>query len=357
MRTRLSFKHGSSADHEALTRLIDEWAGRHLEPMLNKFGFANARMNAMVEKRAKGTARYRVKLHLHVPPKKILVAKADGNDLITITHSALEHIRHELRKHIDRIRHQELYKRKERRKRLHEQKARAAALQTETAAQADSMTEALRPRLERVIRRELAYLRAQGDLPPDYPTVQDVLDEVMLTVKADWCDSDIDGSLYPRMLKAMHEILDHEVDASRVYGQALSLERTPEKDAEDQAEDMVGEEIGEFWQPDEALRLEDVIADSEARDPEQEREEIERAAEALPYLLELMRTLPIDWRRALLLHDVDGVTVEELAICFAQPAETVRNWIGSASAFLDARLEDAGFGTDSRRLLAELHTE
>ncbi len=354
MKTRLSFREGSSADHATLTRLIDEWAGKHLDPMLASFGFSAAELHAVVDKRSKGAARYRIKLHLHVPPKKVIVAKADGNDLVTIVHSALERIRRELKKHVDRIRHQEVYKRKERRRRLHEQKARVGELQPAVIEALDAQTGPLRPRLERVIRRELAYLRAQGDLPSDYPTVQEVLDEVMLTVKADWNADRADGELYTRMLKAMHEILDREVQASRVYGQAASLEAAPPADAEDQAEAMVGEEVTEFWQPDEALHIEDILADSEAEDPEQVLEEAEETDSQLACLLEVMRGLPINWRRAVLLHDVDGIGIGDLAQCFGQPVETVQGWVDAGNAFLDARLGDAGFSSSSRKLLASL---
>ena len=354
MKTRLSFKEGSSADHVTLTRLIDDWSEKHLDPMLNSFGFSNAELQAVIDKYPKGAAKYRVKLHLHVPPKKVIVAKGNGNDLVTIVHGALERIRRELRKHIDRIRHQEVYKRKDRRRRLREQKAHLKELQPAVIEVIDRQAEPLRQRLERVIRRELAYLRAEGDLPPDYPTVQDILDEVMLTVKADWNESAADAALYPRMLKAMHDILDREVSASRVYGKAVSLEAAPPQDAEDQAEAMVGEELTEFWQPDEALHIEDVLADREAENPEQVLEEAEEATDGLSYLLEVMRSLPIDWRRAMLLHDVDGVSVEDLALCFGRSADTIQGWIDSAGVFLDARLSDAGFTTGSGELLAGL---
>ncbi len=354
MRTRLSFKEGSSADHEALTRLIEDWSGEHLDPMLTKFGFANAELAAVVDKRAKGANRYRVKLHLHVPPRKVLVARADGNDLTAIARDALERIRRELKRHIDRVRHQEAYKRKARRKRLHEQKARVGALAPEAVTQVETRVEPLRPRLERVIRRELAYLRAQGDLSPDYPTVQDVLDEVLLAVKADWNAGEEDETLYPRMLKAMHEVLDREVKASRVYGEAVSLERAPQEDAEEQAEEMVGEEFTEFWQPDEALHVEDIVPSGESTDPEQELEEVEERAEEALYLMELMRALPIDWRRALLLHEVDGVGVDALALSFDCPEQEVQGWIDNANTFLDARLQEAGLEGGARRLLGRI---
>ncbi len=353
MKTRVSFKEGNRADHEALKQTIGEWTQEHLDPMLNKFGFGNAELHAVVEKRAKGASKYRLKLHLHVPPKKVLVAGADGNEPLQIVRGALERLRRELKRHIDRVRHQEAYKRKARRKRLHERKSRLGALPEETLARADRQSESLRPRLERVIRRELAYLRAQGDLPADYPTLDDIRDEVMLAVRADWNDEG-DEALYARMLKAMHEILDREVRASRVFGEAVSLEAAPGEDAEDQAEEMVGEEFTEFWQPDEALHVEDIVANPESEAPEQTLEELEEEAEEALYLLELMRSLPIDWRRALWLNATDGVGVEALALCFERPESEVQGWIDSASAFLDARLTDAGFSTGSRQLLERM---
>lgn len=41
-------------------------------------------------------------------------------------------------------------------------------------------------KLEAVARRELAYLRAVGDLPRDYPTLRDVVDEAIVRAEVEW---------------------------------------------------------------------------------------------------------------------------------------------------------------------------
>ena len=62
----------------------------------------------------------------------------------------------------------------------------------------------------------------------------------------------------------MHKVLNKEVGASHAYGDIVSLDTLAPKDAIEQAESMVGEEFYEFYQPDELLKIEDLIVDEKA---------------------------------------------------------------------------------------------
>ena len=44
----------------------------------------------------------------------------------------------------------------------------------------------LQSALEKTIKRELTFLRSQGDLPYSYPTTQDILDEDIASGISDW---------------------------------------------------------------------------------------------------------------------------------------------------------------------------
>lgn len=65
---------------------------------------------------------------------------------------------------------QDQIKRKARRERLRELKVRIAAKPASAAHEAEVTRMPLLSKLEAVARRELAYLRAVGDLPRDYPS-------------------------------------------------------------------------------------------------------------------------------------------------------------------------------------------
>lgn len=357
MKIRTTFQGMSPSEGEGVRDIVSAWADKHLEPIMQGFGFGQSELAVTVSKRAKGAKPYHVKMHMHVPPKKIIAAHAKGDELRPAIDGALERLLREVQKHISRIRHQEMYKRKARRKRLHELKAMVAELPQEQTASISGMIEKLVPRLEKAVRREVAYLRNQGDLPPSYPAVQDVVDEVVAMIKAKGSRETTEDALYLEMLKAMHEVLDREVRNSRMFGQAESLEQQPQPDAEDQAEAMVGEEIMEFYQPDEVLKLEDVISDEEIPEPEEvveaieEEEEAEAAEPVTEYALMMMSDLPIQWRRALMLREFENLSPDALATLFDEETATVTTWIETATQYVVERMKDAGFEVDEAQPL------
>ncbi len=338
MKVRTSFQGMSAGEGEGVKELVSAWAEKHLEPMMRGVGFTQSELAVKVSKRKKGAQRFHVKLHMHLPPKKIIAAHAHGDALKPAINEALDRLLREVEKHISRVRHQEAYKRKARRARLRELKAKQAALPEDVVTEAAGNIEQLLPRLEKAVRRELGFLRSQGDLPPDYPSVADVVDEVVAAVKADWSKALDADKAYLKLLKAMHEVLDREVRNSRVFGEMVSLEMPPAADAEDQAEAMVEEEISEFWQPDALLKLEDIIEDDTSPAPEDEV-----APDAGDYAVVLMRDLPIQWRRALMFQQYEELTLDALAEVFGEEVATVTAWLDAANRFLDARMREAGF--------------
>ncbi len=356
MKVRTSFQGMSPKEGDGVKGVVSAWAEKHLEPIMRGVGYAESELAVHVTKRKKGSQPYHVKLHMHVPPKKIVASHARGDELRPAIDSALERLLREVRKHVSRVRHQEMYKRKARRQRLRELKTKLAEMPAEIVTEASGGIEKLLPRLEKAVRRELAYLRAEGDLPPDYPSVQDVVDEVVVAVKSDWSEGADADAVYLKLLKAMHEVLDREVRNSRVFGEMESLEEAPEPDAEDQAEAMVQEEFNEFWQPDELLKLEDVVEDEEIPEPEEVAEEMEAEAEPQAEVaLTVMRNLPIQWRRALMLQEFDRLVADQLAEIFGEEASTIASWLDAANRFLEARMREAGFdlegGSSLRRLM------
>jgi DNA-directed RNA polymerase specialized sigma24 family protein len=226
-------------------------------------------------------------------------------------------------------------------------KKRLEPMASDLEKETDARLKDLLPRLERIIKRELTYLQSQGDLPPDYPTVQDVLDEVITKVKCDWKQDTDSQTTFIELLRAMHKVLDDEVRNSRMFGEAVSLEAMPPEDATDQAEEMVGEEINEFWQPDELLRYEDVIPDDESILPE---EAVQEDEQEINYLFVLLKDLPIHWRRALLMKELENISLDDLGMLFESNRSEILSWIESANHYLRARLKDAGFSVETESL-------
>ncbi len=249
------------------------------------------------------------------------------------------------KKHFDRLHAQDQIKRKARRERLRELKVRIAAKPASAAHKAEVTRMPLLSKLEAVARRELAYLRAVGDLPRDYPTLRDVVDEAIVRAEVEWQSVPGKKGLHG-LLKHLFAVLDNEVASSRQFGEFVSLDAPVEPDAQDVAEAMVEEEIFEFYQPDDTLKLADIFAGSQHPDvatiAEQE-ELIDRSSE-FAFAFDLLKDMPRLWRRIFLLIRVDGLNASSVSEILLIPnkEDAVRRWLMQAEAFIAAHLEEAG---------------
>ncbi len=192
----------------------------------------------------------------------------------------------------------------------------------------------------------LAYLRAVGDLPRDYPTLRDVVDEAIVRAKVEWQSVPGEKEAYTGLLKHLFAVLDNEVASSRQFGEFVSLDAPVEPDAQDVAEAMVEEEIFEFYQHDDTLKLADIFAGSQHPDvatiAEQE-ELIDRSSE-FAFAFDLLKDMPRLWRRIFLLIRVDGLNASSVSEILLIPSkeDAVRRWLMQAEAFIAAHLEEAG---------------
>ena len=339
----------ASAEQDKVKALIKERIKRHMEPYLNNAGGSNSEVAVVVTKQADGAGEWEIRLRTYLPPKAILVAQSQADKLEHAIEAALANLLEKVESHIVRVRRQESSKRRSRRSRLKKLKKQQDALSAGSVTDARSMIDKLLPKLKRAVKRELTFLRSQGNLPPNYPTIQDVVNEVVAAVIADWEPGMDSQEAYLRLLKKMHEILDKEVQASRTFGEMVPLEDPAPLDPADQAENMVGEEFYEFWQPDELLRIEDVIAGEASEIPAT----VTRDDQKVGYTLRLLKDLPIAWRRALMLHELEDIAEEELTRILGVDLPTVSSRITQADHYVRARLMEAGFEARIGGLLSD----
>ena len=134
--------------------------------------------------------------------------------------------------------------------------------------------------------------------------------------------------------------------SSRQFGEFVSLDAPVEPDAQDVAEAMVEEEIFEFYQHDDTLKLADIFAGSQHPDvatiAEQE-ELIDRSSE-FAFAFDLLKDMPRLWRRIFLLIRVDGLDASSVSEILLIPSkeDTLQRWLMQAEAFIAAHLEEAG---------------
>jgi DNA-directed RNA polymerase specialized sigma24 family protein len=115
----------------------------------------------------------------------------------------------------------------------------------------------------------------------------------------------------------------------------------------------LGDEILDFYEPDEDLKLEDIIPDLDAQSPEEEaaRSELRQCVDVA------LAGLPREWRRALLLRYTEGLMGAALATALHRtPAETERI-LDNARAVLRQHLVESGCRLKKARHGHERHRD
>lgn len=337
---------------------------KQLQPLLNKHGAEGSVLHATLVKVKRHGKGFVARLYMHLPGKKIITASGEGPEADVASEVGIGRLFREAKKHFALLRGQDQFKRKARRDRLHVLKEQIATLPQAVSTQAQQSIERLLQRLQGVARRELAYLRAVGDLPSDYPTEQDLVDEAAAATQAAWKPGADQDTVYRQLLKNLFRAIDREVAASRQYGQAISLDAPVAPDAQDDVEAMVEEELYEYYQPDDTLSVADVLPAQQQEGAEGEEAvteaiRAERASEQA-YEVDLLKHLPMAWRRAVLLAELEAMALSAIADVLEANEPTVATWLDQARAFVAARLEDAGLGqsgdTNAPQLRVLLHT-
>jgi DNA-directed RNA polymerase specialized sigma24 family protein len=101
---------------------------------------------------------------------------------------------------------------------------------------------------------------------------------------------------------------------------------------------VTASELANVYEPDEDLKLEDIIPDLEAPNPEEEAErlELQRCARAA------LAEMPREQRRARLLRYDDELPMPQLARALHKPEPEARRILEEASHELRRRLREAG---------------
>ena len=348
MKLDITLRNINKKQYQPVKRHLKQLVTQHLQPHLAHFNENTTRLHATLDKQKNN---YKVQYQLHLPPRKILLAKETAENLNSALEEALKELARQAQKHAAKISGRESWKRKQRRQRLKQFKAGVQALPETTRKQADESLEPLLDKLQSYIRHELAYLQANGDLPSSYPTVDDVRDEALLKVQFRWDELDKDNDvLYQELIKAVHEVLTEELIQTQIHLDDISLKEEVPKDAKDQAEEMQGEEISEFYQPFERLHIEDIIPDATADIPE---ELLEKNARELSY--QTIMNLPIDWRRMLLLAHRENMSIETIAQTIMPMAlSDAKKVLDYAEQFMLASLNERGLGNITQAILKQL---
>jgi hypothetical protein len=253
MKTAISYRNISKLAHPDLEGLVGKLASRHLQRHLSHFPAELVRLRATVE-RSRRRSLYRARLRLGLPGGTLACGNKSPGLGPALEQSFVE-LERQLERHLDHLRHEDSWRRKERRAGLRQLKTALADHDDAGRARFGELVRPLLPAFERFVQRELAYLQARDELATGDPLVGDVVDEALARA----CKKlPLPHRLEPLqwLQQIAITVLAEEVSRRQSEeGRWVSLEsRLPVQLREpDEGDDDM---LFEYWQPDEVLRLE-----------------------------------------------------------------------------------------------------
>ncbi|BCQ28498.1 RNA polymerase subunit sigma-28 (plasmid) [Caballeronia sp. NK8] len=330
MKTVIRYRNVAKLSRPDLHQMIERLAERVLGPHLSHFPAELLRLHATLD-RSRHHGLYRVRLQMTLSGATLACVEESSRLEKAIEHAFTE-LDRQVERHVAHLRHEDAWRRKERRVGLRQLKT---ALNEESDAETASFSSLGRPllaSLQRFVQRELSDLQVRGELDPGEPSVDEIVDEALARA----CEQSATRSRKLNPLQWLYQItlsvLADEVSRRQdEAGRCISLEgRLPIELREPREDEEI---LFAYWQPDEVLRLEDVMPAADATPEEAVSEQELRAL-----LATLLSELPAPWRRAVVLCRLEGLAVGAAAQVAGVTEQALEQGLTHADAFLRARL-------------------
>jgi ribosomal subunit interface protein len=335
MKHNLEFKNFSP--NRRLRELVEELIAR-LERHAPNFPADAVFLRLFVKENAKRKL-YHVSLTCEVPGRT-LAAQEDRHDAEEAVREAFAEIERQLEKHKEVLRRSYLYKRPARREELRREKAEAIPAEERERELFSTLVERHLKKLYNFARREIAYYQATGDLLPGEMTAEDLVDATLLQAYREFVQRPFGREIGSWLIQLTIEKLEAEVRRSKAErARSVHIEEDIPETPPTEEVSTLGDEIMDFYQPDEDLKLEDIIPDMAVPTPEQ----ILESRDLKRYINRTLATLPRFWRRAFVLHYVEGLPVVEIARMTSQQESEVERHLEDTREYLRQRLIQAGF--------------
>lgn len=283
---------------------------------------------------SEGQQRYGLTLSLKVAGTS-LKAMEEGRDVMTLMHSGFDKLERKVARH---MKGQPQQKPSSRGRELPEAVARPAE-----PVEAKGIIDQHVPRVSQYVQREIDYYLTTGELMPDLIRVDDVVDEVVMRALTE-------GRMRPTILPFHRWLITLAGEVLQRQVQQLQARRETSGDSEErveqklsrvspeQAGSAVEDEMYDWYQPDEKLRVEDVLPDPHTQSPEDIA--VDRQLEQ-----DLDRTiafLPKPLRDVFVLYRIEGFTLDEVSIVTGRGREQVEEDLLAAQEFLREQLTQPG---------------
>ncbi len=165
-------------------------------------------------------------------------------------------------------------------------------------------------KLENYVRRELYFHVAQRNLSPGLIEVAALVDEIFLEVSARAAEQPHDLSLEQWMFQLARQKLRERLNKLRAHQEDSSVEEIST------VEHGWDDETLNFFQPDESLRLEDLLVDESSINPE----ELMEGEEAEQLVHQLVAQLADSIRESFVLFAIEGFGADEVAMITGKPS-------------------------------------
>lgn len=193
--------------------------------------------------------------------------------------------------------------------------------------------------LYRYARHLLRYYEAQEGLRQNQIDVEDIVDAAVLETYCELGRAKDDRDVRRLLMKNARRYVQREIEQLNARRElTVSKEDdVPETPPEEEVMTL-GEEIFEFFEPEEDLKVEDVVPDLDLPTPEEmtDRIELQQCVDSA------LAGMPAEWRRALELRFVRGLRGAALAQALGKPASETSRVLERARAYLKQKLVEAG---------------
>lgn len=249
---------------------------------------------------------------------KVLKAKKSAENLHISTKEAFDALFREVKKFKEFLRHEPDYRRK-RYQESAESSVVSLSLNEELKEAYRNLIQSILPKLINFTRRELRSHELFSDRDPSGILVKEIIDEAIANVA-----SEIQGEFNKRetrrrLYKEIMNIIEQKVQGR--HKKPLSLEK--------EIYEIDEQDFFEFYQPDETLRLEDILPGQEW--PEDQEE-------LMLSLQEILEELPEDLRQAFTLTQLNDFSPEEVAMIQDKPVEKIKEEIEQARKIIQEKL-------------------
>lgn len=327
------FAAGEALERKQGIRELIEDRLKHLEKRSK--ALSPTSMRAVVEE-ISAHKLYHVSITIELPGRT-LVAKKETHDLEGGIKEAFAEIQRQLEDYKSSVRGEHFWKQFTRREEIRRQKSH-----TPPSELSETFFAVISPHLDRLkqfVRHVLSFAEARGDLPRGALAPEDIVDATLVQAYSEFVLNPTPGNIQAWLIRLATRQLAGEIKQAK-FDREHTVHIEEDIPETPPAEEVVtlGDEILDFYQPDEDLKMEDIVPDVEIPTPEQEVEQKElrlcvRGAFA---------TMPRDWRRVSLLYHIQGLTVEEIARFIERPESEVTRMLDEARDYLRQRLVASG---------------